>query len=35
MQSNYLYLQLPHNKLYIYEERFGHIEAYVLLLHTT
>jgi len=22
-------------KLYIYEERFVHIEAYVLLLHTT
>jgi hypothetical protein len=34
MQSNYLYLQSPHNKLYIYEERFGHIEAHVFLLHT-
>ena len=34
MQSNNLYLQLLHNiKLYIYEERFVHIEAYVLLLH--
>jgi len=34
MQSNYLYLQLPHNKLYIYEERFVHIEAHIFLLHT-
>jgi len=33
MQSNYLYLQLLHNKLYIYEERFVHIEAHISLLH--
>lgn len=34
MQSNNLYLQQPHNKLYVYEERFVHIEAHILLLHT-
>jgi len=34
MQSNNLYLQLPHNKLYIYEERLVHIETRVSLLHT-
>jgi hypothetical protein len=34
MQLNYLYLQSLHNtKLYVYEERFVHIEAHVFLLH--
>ena len=35
MKSNNLYLQLLLKiKLYLYEERFGHIETYVLFLLT-